>query len=116
MREHCAFYIDHASAHMLCSSVCAVEHAKNIQVDSRREYQIFKLSANTAHPLSRFGTGNLQTLEKPHIVDALLAFHRRWYSANIMRLAVVGRGASGRVHPATGVLTVCFSRSLRVAG
>jgi len=35
--------------------------------------------------------GNLETLQKPGIREALLDFHKKWYSANIMTLTVVAK-------------------------
>ena len=82
--------------------------------------QLYKSAANPKHPFHKFGTGNLSTLrDRPEDVvalklaaapdgsvtlrltpeqrapvsvrDALFAFHARHYSANAMRLVVVGR-------------------------
>jgi secreted Zn-dependent insulinase-like peptidase len=38
--------------------------------------------------MNRFNCGNLETLKQPGIREALLNFHKTWYSANIMRLVV----------------------------
>ena len=49
---------------------------------------------NQAHPSAGFAVGNLQTLaDRPgsDIRDELIAFYERYYSANLMALAVVGR-------------------------
>lgn len=73
------------------------EFRRNLQTDSRREYQLLKKSASPKHPMTKFGTGNLQTLrDAPRelgrdIRAELLAFHKEYYSADIMRLCVVGR-------------------------
>jgi insulysin len=73
------------------------EHSKNLQNDSWRQYQLEKSMANAAHPLSRFGTGCAETLrDEParlgiDVRAALLEFHDRFYSSNLMTLAVVGR-------------------------
>jgi insulysin len=40
--------------------------------------------------LNRFSTGNLETLNKPGIRDALIQFYNRHYSANLMTLCLVG--------------------------
>ena len=96
------------------------ENAKNLQSDNWRLMQLYKSAANPKHPFHKFGTGNLSTLrDRPEDVvalklaaapdgsvtlrltpeqrapvsvrDALFAFHARHYSANAMRLVVVGR-------------------------
>ena len=96
------------------------ENAKNLQSDSWRLMQLYKSTADPAHPFHKFGTGNLSTLRDrpedvvalelratpggevalqltPHhrapvsVRDSLFAFHAKHYSANAMRLVVVGR-------------------------
>jgi len=72
------------------------ENAKNLQNDSWRLYQLTKSLSKKDHPFNSFGTGNLQTLKinpgklKIDTREALLAFHKKYYSANIMKLAVLG--------------------------
>jgi insulysin len=47
-----------------------------------------------SHPdssLHRFNCGNLKSLKKEGIRETLLAFHKTWYSANIMNLVVTGK-------------------------
>jgi secreted Zn-dependent insulinase-like peptidase len=57
-----------------------------------------KTALNPAHPASRFSTGNLVSLrDEPmklgiDVRHELLKFHKTYYSANIMKLAVLGRG------------------------
>lgn len=71
------------------------EHAKNINNNGFRIYQLEKDLANPLHPLNRFSTGNKETLEsipKSRGIDvrsALLAFHSKYYSSNQMTLAVI---------------------------
>lgn len=73
------------------------ENAKNLQSDEWRLYQLLKSTANPAHPFHKFGTGNLATLfERPKannldIRKALLEFHSKYYSSNVMKLVVLGR-------------------------
>ncbi|KAF4667736.1 hypothetical protein FOL47_003405 [Perkinsus chesapeaki] len=66
------------------------ENSKNLQADVWRMMQLEReLVFNKEHPSYHFGTGNKDTLAKiPR--DALLNFHNKWYSANIMKLAVIG--------------------------
>ncbi|KAG0170307.1 Insulinase (Peptidase M16) [Apophysomyces sp. BC1034] len=73
------------------------EHKKNKQQDSWRMFQLEKSLSNPNHPYCHFGTGNLETLyENPRrngkdIREELLKFHDSYYSANIMKLCVLGR-------------------------
>lgn len=64
------------------------EHEKNIKQDSWRIGSILKELSISKHPLSKFGTGNNKTLGKKNIYDELKKFHEKYYSANIMKLAV----------------------------
>ncbi|RCH79537.1 Insulinase (Peptidase M16), partial [Rhizopus stolonifer] len=73
------------------------EHKKNRQQDSWRMFQLEKSLSNPDHPYCHFGTGNLETLyENPKkngqdIREELLKFHDHYYSANIMKLCILGR-------------------------
>ncbi|CAN8074625.1 unnamed protein product [Agarophyton chilense] len=72
------------------------EHQKNLQSDSRRRFQVQAELSNPDHPRSKFSTGSLETLRdipQEEGIDtraALLEFHRTYYSANIMKLCVIG--------------------------
>ncbi|KAJ2878372.1 metalloprotease, partial [Coemansia aciculifera] len=73
------------------------EHKKNIQSDMWRQYQIEKELSNPNHPFSMFATGNQATLSGAatelgvDLRGKLLEFHAKYYSADIMKLVVVGR-------------------------
>ena len=73
------------------------ENSKNLLTDVWRSSQLLKHLADPAHPYHKFGTGNASTLrEKPKeagvdVREELLTFHRTWYSANRMKLVVLGR-------------------------
>ncbi|EKX44432.1 hypothetical protein GUITHDRAFT_72179 [Guillardia theta CCMP2712] len=73
------------------------EHNKNLKDDDRRENQLLRSTCSSDHSMSRFGGGNLETLlEDPkkagiNVREKLLQFHERFYSANAMRLAVIGK-------------------------
>lgn len=70
------------------------EHKMNILSDSWRLYAVDRACTNPLHPLSKFGTGCLETLaDKPEIRKQLAAFHERYYSANLMKLVIYGREA-----------------------
>ncbi|EST05004.1 Peptidase M16, N-terminal [Kalmanozyma brasiliensis GHG001] len=73
------------------------EHKKNLQSDMWRGFQLDKTLSDPSHPYSQFGTGSYQTLwEDPKskgmdVRDELLKFHDQYYSANVMKLVVLGR-------------------------
>lgn len=73
------------------------EHEKNLSMDVWRIRQVNKSLCNPLHPYNKFGTGNKKTLledpkhSKINIREELMKFHSKWYSANIMSLAVFGR-------------------------
>ena len=73
------------------------ENKKNLQSDTWRLYQLSRSLSNPKHPFSHFSTGNLQTLkELPeklglNVRDEFIKFHDRYYSANVMKLVVLGR-------------------------
>ena len=67
------------------------EHSKNVQEDMWRQYQLMRtICFDPQHPAHHFSTGNKETLgDIPR--SALLNFHKAWYSANVSRLAVLGK-------------------------
>ena len=73
------------------------ENKKNLQSDIWRMYQLDKSISNPNHPYHKFSTGNLQSLgEIPksnnlNIRDELLKFYDSSYSANLMKLCILGR-------------------------
>jgi insulysin len=74
------------------------EHVKNIPSDAWRLSQLDKSTSNPNHPYSKFGTGNKETLDTIpkergiQVREELLKFHKKWYSANLMSLVVLGQG------------------------
>lgn len=72
------------------------EHQKNLQNDGRRMYQLKKTVCNPKHPYCKFGTGSKETLwdtPKESGIDTraqLLEFHKKFYSANLMTLCIIG--------------------------
>ncbi|CAI2381562.1 unnamed protein product [Moneuplotes crassus] len=64
------------------------ENQKNLQSDMWRFFQILLSESNEESVLNCFPTGNLKTLKKDGVVEALHAFHKKWYSSNIMNLTV----------------------------
>ena len=73
------------------------ENKKNLQSDNWRLSQLNKSFSNPKHPYNHFSTGNLQTLrDEPtkrgvEIREQFIKFHDRHYSANRMKLVVLGR-------------------------
>jgi insulysin len=69
-----------------------------LQTDGWRLHELEKSLTNSSHPYSKFGTGNLRTLKyNPeklglNIREELLRFHDTYYSSNIMKLCVLGKG------------------------
>lgn len=73
------------------------EHGKNLNTDAWRQHQLNKHTANQGHEWSKFFTGNLETLGTTpraaglDVRQQVVDFHARYYSSNLMRLAVYGR-------------------------
>lgn len=73
------------------------EHEKNLSTDVWRIRQVNKFLSNPEHPYSKFGTGNKETLleipkeQNIDIRNELIKFHKKWYSSNIMSLAIFGK-------------------------
>lgn len=73
------------------------ENKKNLQQDHYRLYQLGKSLSNPKHPYCHFSTGNLVTLrDEPaargiNVRDEFMKFHEKYYSANGMKLVVLGR-------------------------
>lgn len=62
--------------------------------DNRIIYSLSGITANPKHPAARLTVGNLETLsDKPgsKLHDELLAFYKRYYSADNMKLTIVGK-------------------------
>ncbi|KAJ1801911.1 metalloprotease, partial [Coemansia sp. RSA 2598] len=72
------------------------EFKSKLQNDSRRSFVILQSAASKEHSFTNFGTGNDKTLRESakkrglDIREELLKFHRKYYSADIMKLVVVG--------------------------
>ena len=73
------------------------ENKKNLQSDNWRMVQLDKSLSSSKHPYHHFSTGNLETLrDEPRkrgvdIRKEFIDFHSRNYSANRMKLVVLGR-------------------------
>jgi len=74
------------------------EHCKNLQNDNWRMNQISRSCCDDLnHDFAKFGTGSKKTLfddtkeRGVNVRDSLLEFHDKWYSSNLMSLAIVGK-------------------------
>ena len=73
------------------------EYRLKIKDDGRRQWDVLQEQLDPAHPMAKFTVGNLQTLanrqgdEGRPVRDDLLDFYQQYYSANLMKLVVLGR-------------------------
>ncbi|KAK4204491.1 UCH-domain-containing protein [Triangularia verruculosa] len=73
------------------------ENKKNLQSDNWRLHQLKKTISNPKHPNHHFSTGNLETLKTIpeakgiNVRDKFIEFYEKHYSANRMKLCVLGR-------------------------
>jgi len=66
------------------------EHAKNLQSDAWRLWQLGRSLAAAGHPHNHFGTGSLQTLNRTGVHSELLRWYGDHYLSHTMTLAIVG--------------------------
>ena len=77
-------------------AVSRISVVTKLQNDSWRHYQLMKSCAREDHPFRSFSTGNADTLMKiPESLgknprDIVIDFYKKYYSSNIMKLAVYG--------------------------
>ncbi|KAI1768853.1 LuxS/MPP-like metallohydrolase [Hypoxylon sp. FL1150] len=73
------------------------ENKKNLQSDQWRLHQLDKSLSNPKHPYCHFSTGNFQVLKTDpeskgiDVRQKFIDFHEKHYSANRMKLCVLGR-------------------------
>ncbi|KAK0655410.1 Metalloenzyme, LuxS/M16 peptidase-like protein [Cercophora newfieldiana] len=73
------------------------ENENNLQSDGWRLNQLERSISNPNHPFGHFGTGNLETLKNQpeargiNVRDKFIEFYEEHYSANLMKLCVLGR-------------------------
>lgn len=70
------------------------EFSSKLKDDSRLYFSAFKATINPEHPYHNFAVGNLSTLsdrDGQPIRDVLIDFYNTHYSANLMKLVVLGR-------------------------
>ena len=66
------------------------EYQSKLRDPARLGFEATKQGLNPKHPFTRFGAGNLDTLKKPGLLEALKTFYENQYSANRMALVVLG--------------------------
>lgn len=64
------------------------EHSKNLNSDPWRVNGVIRAITCNGHPQSKFGTGNLDTLQKPGLHNALRKFHNTYYTAGMMNVVL----------------------------
>lgn len=69
------------------------EFRQNYTSDARKLFQISKLAADQTSHYSKFQSGNLDSLKKDGVRDALIKFHSKYYSGNIMNLVIYGKAS-----------------------
>uniref|UniRef100_A0A158P677 Insulin-degrading enzyme n=1 Tax=Angiostrongylus cantonensis TaxID=6313 RepID=A0A158P677_ANGCA len=92
--------------------VCAVdsEHSNNLKNDGWRRLQVERFLSKPGHDYGKFGTGNKKTLMEDarekgiEPREALLTFHKKWYSSNIMSLCIVGSESLDEMESYLGTL------------
>lgn len=70
------------------------EYTAKVKDDGRRFFSAIKKTLSNSHPYSKFSVGNLDTLkDRPEksLRDALLDFYAAHYSANKMKLVILGK-------------------------
>ena len=79
------------------------ENDKNLKNDAWRLHHLNKTTSDKSHPYSKFSTGNKKTLmdipqaNNLDTREALLAFHKKYYSSHIMGLCILVRPRSPHV-------------------
>ncbi|KAF6208920.1 hypothetical protein GE061_014662 [Apolygus lucorum] len=74
----------------------SMEFERNRKIDRRRLMRLERWLCKMGHPYQKFSTGNRKLLDTEprskgiNVREELMSFHDRWYSANVMTLAVVG--------------------------
>jgi secreted Zn-dependent insulinase-like peptidase len=70
------------------------EFTAKLKDDGRRFFEALKTTLSADHPYSKFSVGNLETLKstpEKSLRDALLDFYHSHYSANQMKLVILGK-------------------------
>jgi secreted Zn-dependent insulinase-like peptidase len=70
------------------------EYKSKLKDDTWNRLRAYKNTVNPQHPFAQFAIGSLDTLsdrEDSKVRDELIAFYQQHYSANLMRLVVLGK-------------------------
>jgi secreted Zn-dependent insulinase-like peptidase len=73
------------------------EYRLKIKDDGRRQWDVLQEQLDPNHPMAKFTVGNLQTLanrkgaEGRPVREDLIDFYNQYYSANLMKLVVLGK-------------------------
>ena len=72
------------------------EWLKNRQTDTFIQQRALALTGNPSHPRVKLGVGNKETLgtNEEQLLSSLRDFHSKFYSANLMKLVLVGNQSS----------------------
>lgn len=72
------------------------EWLKNRQTDTFIQQRALALTGNPSHPRVKLGVGNKETLgtNEEQLLGSLRDFHSKFYSANLMKLVLVGNQSS----------------------
>ena len=72
------------------------EWLKNRQTDAFIQQRALALTGNPSHPRVKLGVGNKDTLgtNEEQLLGSLRDFHEKFYSANLMKLVLVGNQSS----------------------
>ena len=71
------------------------EFNQSLQADGWHFFNLVQRLSNPESSLNRFICGNAKTLNQPGIRESLLDFHKKYYSSNIMTLALSGKHELG---------------------
>lgn len=71
------------------------EYHKNLFDDNWKFYQLLRFT--TSPPFNHFGSGNSETLNIEGIRDKVIEFYEKYYSANLMTLALYGKETVGEL-------------------
>jgi insulysin len=67
------------------------EYNMSLSTDAWHFFNLVQHQSNPESSLHRFNCGNVTSLKKEGMRQQLLNFHKKYYSSNIMRLAISGR-------------------------
>jgi insulysin len=65
------------------------EHNKNIDNDLWRQIFILSITADPTTPLSKFTTGNIESLKIPNIREDMIDFYNKYYSSHLSKLVII---------------------------